>query len=220
MNLYNIPINFIKKTGIKIEAANETEALKKVENMLKDYYTENSIKKIGVPEIQFNKITCKQDEKMYKELYEDFPHMGSENLFEQSFVSYKNKQEEFEKLNLNNINFININETKLKVYLNNNYIPDIELIKMTNNKVLCIKVPKNNSNIFNINSLINDINNINNSDLKIIKYTNIEDIYLIEIYTNLELINASLIASDKDKFNEYYLKYKDEVKDLYFKFKK
>ena len=91
---------------------------------------------------------------------------------------------------------------------------------MTNNKVLCIKVPKNNSNIFNINSLINDINNINNSDLKIIKYTNIEDIYLIEIYTNLELINASLIASDKDKFNEYYLKYKDEVKDLYFKFKK
>lgn len=220
MNLYNIPINFIKKTGIKIEAANETEALKKVENMLKDYYTENSIKKMGIPEIQLNDITCNQDEKMFKELFEDFPHMGNEYLFEQSFVSYKNKQEEFEKLNLNNINFINSNETKLKVYLNNNYIPDIELIKMTNNKVLCIKVPKNNSNIFNINSLINDINNIKNSDLKIIKYTNIEDIYLIEIYTNLELINASLIASDKDKFNEYYLKYKDEVKDLYFKLKK
>lgn len=88
MNTYYIPINFIKRTGLKVDATNETDARKIAEDKLKDYMSPDNVKIFGMPEIDTDHITCEQDDKIFDEIVEDF-HLDCEVSNGQEFFTHE-----------------------------------------------------------------------------------------------------------------------------------
>lgn len=65
LNTYNIPIDLIKKTGMKIQAVSQEEAINKALNFI-EKTNFNDFK------IHHSDITCEQDDEMMEEIAKDF----------------------------------------------------------------------------------------------------------------------------------------------------
>lgn len=66
MNHYTIPIDLISKQNLIVEARSQTEAIKKLKNMLA-----NNPEKFDEVKIRVEDIECAEDDKMFEEMVKD-----------------------------------------------------------------------------------------------------------------------------------------------------